>query len=229
MRIAVLSDIHANLPALDAVMADMPDTVDTYLFCGDLVGYYCWPNSVVETAKEHGFRAIRGNHDEAIIRGSGFGFSGVAGTALRWNEEDLSDASLDYLQDLPYTRREQIEERDVYVVHGAPRSPVEEYVYPRQVQDGFLREQGLDDPPDVLLMGHTHVPFVKHVDGTLVANPGSVGQPRDGNPNAAYTLLDLDALELEHRRVPYPIDRVADRVSAEGLPDVLSQRLYDGR
>ncbi len=229
MTVAVLSDIHANLPALDAVLADIPDSVETFLFCGDIIGYYCWPNAVIERARDHAFRGVRGNHDEAIVRGSGFGFSGVAGTALRWNRDQLTDDAQTYVRELPYSRRDTVRERDIYVVHGSPSSPVEEYVYPEQVREGFLRRQGMDGPPDILLMGHTHVPFATRINGTLVANPGSVGQPRDGDPKAAYALLDLDALEIEHRRTTYDIDRVADRITSEGLPDALARRLYDGR
>ncbi len=228
MRVATVSDIHANLPALDAVLEDMPD-VDKILFCGDLVGYYCWPNEVTARVEEHGVIGVRGNHDEAIIQGSLFGFGGVAGTALQWNNDRLTSATRTYLENQPYSQREELAGCDVYMVHGSPRSPVEEYVYPEQVTPAFFREQGMTTAPDVLLLGHTHVPFAEHAGDTLVVNPGSVGQPRDGDPDASYAVIDTDNLAVEHHRVSYDIDRVARRVSEEGLPEVLAQRLYNGR
>jgi putative phosphoesterase len=231
MRIAVLSDIHANKPALDAVIDDITADggVDQYIFCGDIAGYYCWPNEVIQTAQDHDFLPVRGNHDEALAQESGFGFGGVAGTALQWNQDALTNAALQYLKALPYSRRETFAATDVYITHGSPRAPVEEYVYPEQVVDGFFQEQGMTTVPDVLLLGHTHVPFTKRVNGTLVMNPGSVGQPRDGNPDASYAVLSPEDVSAEIRRVSYDIDQVADRVREEGLPEQLAHRLRSGR
>ncbi len=231
MQVAVLSDIHANKPALDAVINDIDANggVDRYVFCGDIAGYYCWPNEVIAMAQQHDFLAVRGNHDEALAQGQTFGFSGAAGTALNWTQDVLTDTALTYLNELPYSRRETVAETDIYVTHGSPRAPVEEYVYPEQVVDGFFQEQGMTPIPDVLLLGHTHVPFTKHCDGALVMNPGSVGQPRDGDPHASYAVLDPEDRSAEVHRVSYDIDQVADRVRDEGLPDQLARRLYEGR
>jgi len=106
---------------------------------------------------------------------------------------------------------------------------VEEYVYPQQVRDGFFTDQGMQNPPDILLLGHTHVPFTEHLDGSIVVNPGSVGQPRDGTPEASFAVIDLDGLDVAHHRVSYDIDAVAEQVHEEGLPVRLARRLYDGR
>jgi putative phosphoesterase len=230
MQVAVLSDIHANKPALDAVLNDIADRgIDRYICCGDLAGYYCWPNAVIETAQEHDFLAVRGNHDEALVQDTGFGVTGAAGQALDWTRSELSSESRRYLAELPYSRRETLAEQDIYVVHGSPRAPVEEYVYPQQVRDGFFTDQGIQNPPDILLLGHTHVPFTEHLDGSIVVNPGSVGQPRDGTPEASFAVIDLDGLDVAHHRVSYDIDAVAEQVHEEGLPVRLARRLYDGR
>lgn len=226
MQAAVLSDIHANLPALEAVLTDIEEQggADTYLFCGDVVGYYCWPNEAIRIAKERDFLAVRGNHDDVIARGELAGYP-----AQEWSRDELTETSLAFLQELPYSRRETLNGADVYIVHGSPRAPVEEYVYPEQVREAFFRQQGMRTVPDILLLGHTHVPFTKYVGDALVLNPGSVGQPRDGDPKASYALLDAENVSAEINRVAYDIDQVADRVREEGLPEQIADRLYAGQ
>ncbi|MDY6770205.1 MAG: metallophosphoesterase family protein [Candidatus Nanohaloarchaea archaeon] len=222
----VLSDIHANLPALEAVLADAGDH-DTVVCCGDLVGYYTWPDAVVQRVRDEGMLAVRGNHDEAVVTESSFGFTGAAAEAVRWTRDRISDDARSYLEDLPYTRRDEVAGADVFVAHGSPRRPVEEYVYPEQVDARFLQEQSID--VDVLLLGHTHTPMVEHVQDTLVVNPGSAGQPRDGDPRASYAVVDPDAATADIRRVEYDVKRVQDAVRAAGLPAELADRLSRGR
>ncbi|MFB6295186.1 MAG: metallophosphoesterase, partial [Candidatus Nanohaloarchaea archaeon] len=120
----VVSDIHGNLPALDAVLGDAPDT-ETVICCGDLAGYYPWPDDVVGIARERGFLAVRGNHDEAVVTESTFGMNGAAADAARWTIDAISDDTRAFLEELPYTRRESVQGKDVFVVHGSPRAPVE--------------------------------------------------------------------------------------------------------
>ncbi|MFB6076956.1 MAG: metallophosphoesterase [Candidatus Nanohaloarchaea archaeon] len=221
----VLSDIHANRPALDAVLADADG--DTFLFAGDLIGYYPFPNAVVETARDREFVGVRGNHDEALVTGSTFGFRGSAVQGINHTTENITDENRAYIEDLPYTYRETVDGADIMVVHGSPRSPVEQYVHAAEVDAAFLDRQEID--VDVLVMGHTHVPFAKQAGDTLVLNPGSVGQPRDGDERASYATLDLQTRDAEIRRVPYDIDETAAVVREEGLPERLAERLYQGR
>ncbi len=221
----VLSDIHANLPALEAVLEDVEG--EEFLFCGDLIGYYVWPDEVVEIAREKDFTGVRGNHDEALATRSNFGFRGEAVEALNWTEENISRENLEYVENLPYTRKDVIDGRTVFMAHGSPNRPVEEYVHPSQATAAFLERQGVE--ADVLLLGHTHVPFVKEIQGTLVVNPGSVGQPRDGDPRASYATLDLENLDAEIHRVEYDVERVQEAVREEGLPETLAERLEHGR
>lgn len=225
----VISDIHANLPALEAVLADAPDDAiaQGIRFCGDLIGYYPWPNKVIDRAQDHAFVGVRGNHDEAMVTDSSFGFRGEAAEALQWQRERITDDHLAYLQRLPYTRREQVDGTDIFMAHGSPNAPVAEYVYPEHVTDTFLERQGVDT--DILLLGHTHVPFTRTVADTLVINPGSVGQPRDHNPKASYAVLDADTRSADIHRVSYDIERVADAVNDVGLPPMLADRLSSGR
>ncbi|MFB6265855.1 MAG: metallophosphoesterase [Candidatus Nanohaloarchaea archaeon] len=222
----VLSDIHGNLPALEAVQDDA-DSVEDAFFCGDMVGYYPWPDAVIETARENGFRAVRGNHDEALVSDSTFGFNSVAAEALDWTRENISDPALEYLEGIPYSRRESMSGVEILMVHGSPQRPVSEYVYPGQVDEKFVERQDVD--VDILLLGHTHVPFVNQVAGTLVVNPGSVGQPRDGDPRASYAEIDLQEQSAEVHRVEYDIDRVEEKVGEVDLPVTLAERLKRGQ
>lgn len=225
MRAAVLSDIHANLPALEAVFSRITEQdIDRHIFCGDAIGYYCWPNEVLRALQERDIQGVRGNHDDAIIHGTDLTYP-----VQRWTAERLTPESRAFLERLPYTWRDDATGQDVFIVHGSPRAPVEEYVYPEQVDERFFTEQAMGTLPDVLMMGHTHVPFIKQVGKTLVVNPGSVGQPRDGNPDASYALLDLESPSAEIRRVSYDIDTVTDRMQEEGLPASHAERLYAGR
>lgn len=222
----VIADIHGNLPALETVFSDAPAAAPV-LCCGDLVGYYPWPDEAVAKVRENDGLAVRGNHDEAVVTRSTFGMGGAAAAAARWTDETIAEGTREFLEALPYSRRETVDGKDVLAVHGSPAAPTSEYVYPEQVTETFLQRQNVD--ADILLLGHTHVPFVKHVGGTLVVNPGSVGQPRDGDPRAAYAVVHPAEEEAEIRRVEYPVEEVQDAVRDAGLPDELAERLAHGR
>lgn len=219
----VLSDIHANLPALEAVLDDAPQ--EPSLCCGDIVGYYPWPNDVIAHLQERAVTAVKGNHDNAILMDEVHGFRGLATQALAWQRSRLTDGSRSFLEALPTRVETRVAGQRVVMVHGSPSDPFQEYVYPDDVDAAFLERHGVD--ADIVLLGHTHVPFAKHVEGTLVANPGSVGQPRDGNPDAAYAVLSGKG--VEHRRVAYPVEDVVDAVKEADLPRVLGERLRRGQ
>lgn len=219
MRIGLISDIHSNLPALEAVLEDMPE-VDGLVCAGDVVGYYTWPAACVDIMRERDVPTVMGNHDRAVVEDSAFRFHGSARAGLEVARADLDDAQLDWLRSLPDDR--VLFDGQLRVVHGHPRDP-NRYTYPEEVGPNILR----DEP--ILVLGHTHVQFTKRVDGGLVINPGSVGQPRDGDPRAAYAVLDLDAMEVDEYRVDYPIDRTVQGVRSAGLPSGLADRLHEGR
>lgn len=219
MRVGLISDIHSNLPALEAVLEDMPE-VDALVCAGDVVGYYTWPAACVDIVEERSILAVLGNHDRAVVTDSAFRFHGSARAGLEVAREDLDARHLEWLRSLPDDR--VLFDGRLRVVHGHPRDP-DRYTYPEEVDHRIL-----DDEP-VLVLGHTHVQFIKSVSGGVVINPGSVGQPRDGNSRAGYTIVDLETLEATEHRVEYPIDRTADAAKARGLPDGLADRLYEGR
>jgi putative phosphoesterase len=127
---------------------------------------------------------------------------------------------------MPETFREEMRGRDVFMVHGSPRRHLEEYVRRGDVDEGFLREN-FDIVPDVLIMGHTHVPFVEKVSDTLVMNPGSVGQPRDRDPRASYALLDTEDLRGEIYRVEYDVEKASGKIR-EKISPLLADKLEKG-
>lgn len=217
--IGVVSDIHGNLVALRAVFDAMP-AVDALLCAGDVVGYNPWPGACVDAMRERSVPTVMGNHDRAVAADSAFRFHGAARAGLEVAKERLSPAQREWLAGLPDDR--VCFDGQVRVVHGHPRDP-DRYTYPEEVTEAILG----DEP--VLVLGHTHVQFVETLDAGIVVNPGSVGQPRDGDARAGFAVLDLDRHEVSTHRVEYDIDRTAAATREAGLPDSLATRLAEGR
>jgi predicted phosphodiesterase len=241
MRLAVLSDIHANLAALEAVRADLP-TVDEVWVLGDIVGYGPRPNEVIRILQEMGARSVLGNHDGAAIGTvDPSDFNPDAHAAIRWTAEALDDNARAYLATLPEVRRDG----ELTAVHGSPRDPIWEYI----VSSAVAAANWTAFDTRLCLFGHTHLPIVFAAteerdaraipglpgeavaveDGRALINPGSVGQPRDGNPEAAYLLLDLNAGQAEFRRIRYDISATQRQMLDAGLPPRLAERLSYGR
>jgi diadenosine tetraphosphatase ApaH/serine/threonine PP2A family protein phosphatase len=243
MRYLVLSDIHANLEALEAVIA-VAGEVDGTIFLGDLVGYGPNPNecAALLTALPR-LTGVIGNHDLAALGGLDLEtFNTQARAAAEWTQVEMNGATRDYLQALG-----QVEEFETYTaVHGSPADPVWEYLESRsQAPASFARFI-----TSVCFNGHTHVPRVftqtpetKEIDvfvptPTLtlgltdgvrrIVNPGSVGQPRDGDPRAAFGTLDATTGEFQFRRVEYDIATTQSKITEAGLPEDLAVRLMHG-
>ncbi len=226
MRLGLVSDIHANRPALETVLDALDDEdIDRLLCAGDIVGYYTWPNEVIDLLRERDVTVVKGNHD-AGIEEPPMRFNSVARQALDWTQDELTDQNKEFLAGLPETVRTDIDGRDIYMVHGSPRRPMEEYINGSSIGKAFV-ESCFEEPPDICIMGHTHHPYSHDVGGTLFINPGSVGQPRDGDSRASYAVLDLAETEVEHSRLEYDIDAVAGAVEKH-LPSTLGERLYHG-
>lgn len=224
MRLAVLSDVHSSLPALQAVLADVDRVApDGVWVAGDLVGYNPWPNEVLEILRQRKVRAIRGNHDRAVLGGDTSWFNELAAAAVRWTRIHMTPASVGYLKGLEDRTRGPMPEGVVAMYHGSPRND-DEYVFPWAADETIVRMAGA---PFVIL-GHTHLPMIFPFRSGLLVNPGSVGQPRDGDPRAAWGVLDLTRRTFELRRVSYDIDAVAKEIRRAGLPHELGDRLYAG-
>ncbi len=242
MRVLIISDIHANLVALEAVLADASD-YEAVWFLGDLVGYGPNPNECVERVRAlPNLRCLVGNHDKAVLNEIDLSvFNGDARAAITWTRRQCTASTLDYLRALPAQDRHA----DFTLAHGSPRQPVWEYILDRFIaQDNFNLL-----PTRYCLVGHTHLPVVYRETGPrgecveeppdyegplpltaqrLIINPGSVGQPRDNNPDAAYALLDTDAAQWQYYRVPYEVMATQSRMRAAHLPERLIVRLAYG-
>lgn len=229
MRIIVLSDIHANLAALERVLADLPAHDELYCL-GDIVGYGPDPNEVIEALQAHSPTVVlAGNHDYAAVTGNASGFVDHAVKAIKWTRSQLSKNNLDYLKTLTPSARHEAQGVEIAMFHGSPRDPLNEYVFPG-TQPSLLKRLLELSKAGLLLQGHTHVPMSFRDRHALLLNPGSIGQPRDGDPRASYIVLDMETKEMAHRirRVQYEIDRTAKSILENGLPSFLAERLSLG-
>lgn len=212
--IGVISDTHGNLAALEAVLADMPD-VDVIINAGDIVGYGPWPAECVSRIRHPCSHSVMGNHDEKLFRDDIFD-EGDAYAA-----EVLGDTQKEWIKSLP-DQRLLFDDR-IKLVHGHPTDRFK-YTYQPEFDETLL------DSEDVLVLGHTHRQGAARVDGDrLVINPGSVGQPRDKDPRAAYAIINLDDLTFSLERVPYDIDRVAEQITETPIKERNATRLSQGR
>ena len=239
MRALVLSDIHANVVALDAVLAAAPP-VDEVWQLGDVVGYGPEPDAVVDRLRELGAHGVRGNHDAAALGGDEIvSFNPDARRAMEWTRSAIGDATRTWLGALP----ELLVRGDWTLVHGSPRDPIWEYVTSEPVASAAF-----DDLETAHgLYGHTHVPLGYIKEGALLdtmrpgsgsvlkvggrralLNPGSVGQPRDGIPAASWLVLDTDAGTATWHRTAYDVAAVQAAMEALGLPPRLVERLARG-
>ncbi|MFB6265476.1 MAG: metallophosphoesterase [Candidatus Nanohaloarchaea archaeon] len=225
MKLGVISDIHSSIVALEKVLDEIE--AELVVCAGDLVGYYLDPGEVIDRVKEGGITCVRGNHDDALVNWPPRNFNPVARKALELNREKLGNEQLSFLEQLPVRREMDVGGRKVLVVHGSPEEPYR-YVYPRDVGEDFAERQGVQEM-DLVVMGHTHVPLVEKSGDTLVVNPGSVGQPRDGDPRASFAVVDMESMDAEIRRVEYDVEPVVERVSDSELPASLGERLEEGR
>lgn len=228
MRIAFISDIHSNIHALEKVMEEIEkEDVDKIICCGDIVGYNAFPSECLGVVKEKVDASVLGNHDYAAITGNTGWFNeyGVAG--IRYCRSVLSDEEMEFLKSLHTHLYLNADGLDIYVTHGSPRDEIFEYVFPDVSDDLLLQFAEIADA-DVLVFGHTHVPMERRVKDKIFLNPGSVGQPRDGNPMSSYMIFDTESGETTFRRVAYNIDMASKSILEKDLPRFLAQRLYLG-
>jgi diadenosine tetraphosphatase ApaH/serine/threonine PP2A family protein phosphatase len=246
VRVAAISDVHANLPALEAVLGAARSAGAEETWClGDVVGYGVEPDACADLVRERCDVCLVGNHDLAVLGALDVkDFSGAAAAAVEWTRETIGEGALEFLRELaPSAEREGIG-----LFHASPRDPVWEYVL-----SGEQADAGMDSHPlRIGLIGHSHVAlFFTRPEGDeageprgaqagdgarldlgrggWLVNPGSVGQPRDGDPRAAWLELDTEELTARFHRVEYEIERAAGPIAAAGLPRRLADRLYLGQ
>jgi predicted phosphodiesterase len=243
MKVAIISDIHGNRHAFEAVLADIADSAAEEVWClGDLVGYGADPDACVQLARRHTAVCLAGNHDLAVVGEIPVeDFSRGASLAVQWTQDVIAPETLEFL----VTLRPSGSEGAVGLYHASPRDPVWEYVL-----STLLAELCLDAQAErVALVGHSHIALsfdrpeggvasgevrradseVSIAEGEWLLNPGSVGQPRDGDPRAAWMLLDLDDDKAHFHRCEYDIEGAAAAIRAARLPDSLAERLEFGQ
>lgn len=231
MKIALLADIHSNLEALKSVLADIKkQNIKKILNSGDIVGYNCSPNEVIELIKKEKILSVRGNHDATSINlKKDFRlFNEYARAALVWTHQHLSTESKKFLNSLDEIGEGRLANKNVVIIHGSSTNHLWDYVFP-DTADSILLSSLNKSKADILVLGHTHFPFAKNLGNRLVINPGSVGQPRNNQNNANYAVLDLETLKVELKKIPYNIDSEAQKIISEKLPRYLADRLYVGR
>ena len=235
-RVAVITDIHANLPALQAALARVDELGIEELYCGgDLVGYGPHPNEVCALISEREIPTIYGNYDYAIARDlEDCGCAYITAhdrelgqRSVDWTLEQTDKASKDYMRGLPFDLRFAVGAVPVHLVHGSPRK-VNEYLFQDKPARLYERLAAAEED-DVLVFGHTHKPWVHAYGGVLFVNGGSVGKPKDGDPRAAFAILEADAaggaVRVHIERVEYDAAAVAREVAEAGLPSEFAEKL----
>ncbi|MBN1485945.1 MAG: metallophosphoesterase family protein [Chloroflexia bacterium] len=243
MRCAVISDIHANLTALETVLDDIADGVEQIWCLGDVVGYGPDPNACVDRVRREDMICVVGNHDWASLGKLDLDdFNPDARRACLWTQEQLSEENREFLDQLPAS----LVIGEFTLVHGSPRAPIWEYI----THASIATENFYFFDTSVCLVGHTHVPTAFHLseqgpavcerswlngernldlsEGRWILNPGGVGQPRDGSPSSSYFILDTEEMRVETRRVSYDIESTQERMQRAGLPQSLITRLSFG-
>jgi putative phosphoesterase len=225
MKVAFISDIHSNLEALETVVKEIDKLNVEKIFCvGDVIGYGANPNECLNVIKNKRIPCVMGNHEEAVILKDTSNFNVYAAEAIEWTIHRITKDNLKFIKSFPEKLGIDVDGFKVLVVHGSPFDPINEYVYPDYPLERIVDAVDVD----VIVMGHTHVPFVKEVKGCLVINSGSVGQPRDRNPGACYLILDILERKAEIFRAKYDIKKAAEKIIKAGLPEILAQRLFLG-
>ena len=233
-RAAVITDIHANLPALEAALARIEELGIEVVYCGgDLVGYGPHPNEVCGLIAERGIPTIYGNYDYAIgrdLEDCGCAYVDqhdreLGQQSVQWTLAHTDERSQAFMRELPFDLRFQIGSSSVHLVHGSPRK-VNEYLFEDKPARLYERLAAAEEA-DVLVFGHTHRPWVREHAGVLFVNCGSVGKPKDGDPRAAFAVLDASSGELRVtiERVAYDADAVAAKVREAGLPGEYADKL----
>jgi len=236
MKIAFIADIHANIFALKKVLQDIEkQNVDKIICLGDLVGYAPYPNEVIDLIKEKNILAIQGNYDEStgeelMVCGCDYESQKEtenANKSLFWTQEEVSEENKKWLAELPKEKKIEIEGWNLYLVHGSPRKN-NEYLYADSKE---VKEIAKNFEFDVLLSGHTHLPYFKVINEKYIVNAGSAGKPKHGNPRATYVILDIkkDSIDYTDREVKYNEEKIAKAIeNNEILPNDFAELFRNG-
>ncbi|MGC8663787.1 MAG: metallophosphoesterase family protein [Thermoplasmata archaeon] len=218
-KVFVISDVHSNIIALREVFKHFNSS--NIIHAGDILGYNPYPIETITFFMEKRIKTILGNHDRSILSGDTSKMNKYASFAIEWTIQRLTPASIDYLKSLKKSMKINIFGKRVAVFHGSPNND-DEYIYEEDLYESIIPKD-----VEVLILGHTHIPYVKRFDEKLVINPGSVGQPRDGDPRASFAIID-ENWNVKIERIEYDVKEVYKKIEESGLPDFLGTRLFNG-
>jgi len=225
MLIGLISDVHSNIVALEAVLLEMDQMgVKTILHAGDTVGYNPYPDETIELFKKKKIISILGNHDRAFMTSDTYNLNSYASEAMEWTRNTASQDSFNYILGLKDTVTIDAKGERIVMFHESPKN-FQDYIFPDEATPDLLSNIN----GDVLVLGHTHIPFIMDSEKGIVVNPGSVGQPRDGKPDASFAVLDTVTRKIEHKRIKYDIEKVIRDMLTAHLPEALAYRLRVGR
>lgn len=227
LKVAVVSDIHANLHAFETVILDAEKRGATvFLNAGDSVGYGACPTEVIKLLYEKNVVSVLGNFDVAVFKNSSKNV-GAKKVAVNYVNDELSKPCKAYLRSFPPEVKLEIGGKKVFMTHASPKSPTEHIT--TETPDARLKKILVDTDSDVIILGHSHEQFQRQIDGVSFVNPGSVGRPGDGTPQTAYALLSFNPFYVELVRLDYPVEAAAEALRRKGLPENFSQMLLSGR
>ena len=235
MRLAVISDVHSNIYALEEVLKDIDSrNIDRVVCAGDLVGYNPFPNQVIDKIKDEEIETVQGNYDDAI------GFSRIVCgcdyttekskkiglNSIQFSGEKTTEDNKEFLQKLPQELKLELKEYTALMVHGSPRR-LNEYLYADSEE---VKEVVEELEEDILICGHTHKPYHQVINSKHVINVGSIGKPKHGNPNAIYTIIEVKEgkVKTEFIEVPYPVEKVTSKIKETNLANESIEMLEQG-
>ncbi len=230
--VAIISDIHANLSAFRAVLTDIHKHKVSRIYClGDLVGYYTEPIPTIHLALARCEVVIKGNHDQAAALGEiPIHYRNDSLPSIELATQGLTVNERKILHGLPLMYTLYLDNHRAMMIHASPEYPLDQYIYPEDeenIQSTFDFMELIEI--DVLFLGHTHIPFLKQQDSRIILNPGSVGQPRDGDNRASYVLFDMESFNTKFIRVAYDPTQAIAGIKKHHLPLELANRLLAGK
>jgi len=236
MKVALIGDIHANLPALEAVLEDAHKRgIEAIWNVGDMIGYGAFPDEVLKLLQKEKVKSIIGNYDLKVMKVGQKKSKWKKGVppekwvAYNWTYNKLSESSIEYLSSLDKELRIELEGKRILIVHGSPDSD-EEHITNETPEDR-LNELALKADADMVIVGHSHIPFKRKIGKVWFINPGSVGRPGDGDPRASYAILLIkhpNLLRVDHYRVEYDVEKATSAIRESGLPELFAQMIIQG-
>ncbi|QEK11047.1 metallophosphoesterase family protein [Crassaminicella thermophila] len=235
MKIAIITDIHSNIFALEAVLKDIENKGIENIYClGDLVGYGPFPNEVINLIKDKNIPTVQGNYDQSVgeeLFACGCDYKDnkameLGAKSLYWSQENTIEENKRWLRELPKKIELEVEGQKVLLVHGSPRKN-NEYLYENSKE---LEEIADIIHADIMICGHTHKPFHKKVKGIHMINAGSAGKPKHGNPNATYMIIDIDSngVRTQIVEVAYDYEKMAKAIENSEIPSEFAEKIRKG-